>query len=73
MSGPRSTAVWTSSGSRLRFPAPVPVGSRIRTSSVISEVTEIKGGVQVQVQTTFEVEGGTKPAVVAQMLLRYYA
>jgi acyl dehydratase len=58
---------------KLRFPAPVPVGSRIRTSSVINEVAEIKGGVQVHVQTTFEVEGGTKPAVVAQMLLRYYA
>ena len=58
---------------KLRFPAPVPVGSRIRTSSVISNVTDIKGGVQVHVQTTFEVEGGTKPAVVAQMLLRYYA
>ena len=57
---------------RLRFPAPVPVGSRVRASAVISEVTEVSGGVQLKLTTTFEVEGSEKPACVAEVLLRFY-
>lgn len=57
---------------KLRFPAPVPVGSRVRVSGVISSVTEVAGGYQVEVPVTFEVEGGTKPVLVTELVLRYY-
>lgn len=58
---------------KVRFPAPVPVGSRIRMKAVIAEVEEIPGGYQLTVDQTIEVEGGTKPAVVARGVYRFYA
>jgi acyl dehydratase len=58
---------------RLRFPAPVPVGSRVRILGELKEVTEVPGGVQVKLTATFEVEGGEKPACVADLVLRFYA
>lgn len=58
---------------RLRFPAPVPVGSRIRVVGEITAVEEVPGGYQVAQRVTFEIEGGTKPAAVADMVVRYYA
>lgn len=57
---------------RLRFPAPVPVGSRIRVHGEVLAVEEVAGGYQVAPRVTFEVEGGSKPACVADMVLRYY-
>ncbi len=57
---------------KVRFPSPVPVGSKLRAGAVVDEVTEIKGGVQLQVTLTFEVEGGTKPACVATIVVRQY-
>lgn len=57
---------------RLRFPAPVPVGSRIRVHGEVLAVEEVAGGFQVAPRVTFEIEGGTKPACVADMVLRYY-
>jgi acyl dehydratase len=57
---------------KVRFPSPVPVGSKLRAGAVVDEVTEIKGGVQMQVTLTFEVEGATKPACVATIVLRQY-
>jgi acyl dehydratase len=57
---------------RLRFPAPVPVGSRIRVAGEVLSVDEISGGFQVAPRVTFEIEGGAKPACVADMVLRYY-
>jgi acyl dehydratase len=57
---------------RLRFPAPVPVGSRIRVVGEVLAVEEIAGGYQIAPRVTFEIEGGSKPACVADMLLRYY-
>lgn len=57
---------------RVRFPAPVPVGSRVRASAVVEEVTEVSGGVQTTLTVTFEVEGGAKPACVARFLERRY-
>ena len=56
---------------RLRFPAPVPVGSRVRLGADLAEVTALDGGVQVAVDLTVEVEGGSKPALVARGLFRY--
>jgi len=58
---------------KLRFPAPVPVGSRIRVSVKLSEASEVPGGVQAKFDVTFEVEGQAKPACVMTMVVRYYA
>ncbi|MGH7691893.1 MAG: MaoC family dehydratase [Candidatus Dormibacteria bacterium] len=57
---------------RVRFPAPVPVGSRIRAKAQLLEATAFDGGVQIVVETTVEVEGRPKPACVAQTISRYY-
>ena len=57
---------------KVRFPSPVPVGSKLRAGAVVEDVTEIKGGVQMQVVVTFEVDGATKPASVATLVLRQY-
>jgi acyl dehydratase len=58
---------------KLRFPAPVPVGSKLRVGAAIADVEDIKGGVQVTLDATFEVEGQEKPACVAQVVFRYYS
>ncbi|WP_431882156.1 MaoC family dehydratase [Micromonospora gifhornensis] len=58
---------------KVRFPAPVTVGSRVRMRATIAEVTEVRGGYQIAVDQTIEIEGGTKPAVVARGLYRFYA
>jgi acyl dehydratase len=57
---------------RVRFPAPLPVGSRWRGGGEIAEVSEIPGGVQAKVLVTIEVEGSPKPACVAEALVRMY-
>jgi acyl dehydratase len=58
---------------KLRFPAPVPVGSKVRAGASLAELEEVAGGVQVVLATTFEIEGGTKPVCVAEILFRYYS
>lgn len=55
---------------KVRFPAPVPVGSRLRMSLRIAAVTPAGQGVQVAFVQTFEREGGTKPVCVAEALAR---
>jgi acyl dehydratase len=57
---------------RVRFPAPVPVGSRWRGGAELLEVTEIGGGLQMKVRVTVEVEGAEKPSMVAEALVRLY-
>ena len=57
----------------MRFVSPVKVGARVRMTAVIAEVTEVPGGYQLAVDQTIEIEGGTKPAVVARGLYRFYA
>jgi acyl dehydratase len=57
---------------KVRFPAPVPVGSRLRATAVLKEVTEAGGGVQVTAAVTVEREGGDKPVCVAESVSRYY-
>ena len=57
---------------RVRFIAPVPVGSRVRARSVLQEVSEVAGGVQVKSEVTIEIEGAAKPACVAETLARFY-
>lgn len=58
---------------KVRFPAPVAVGSRVRMRAVVAEVTQIPGGYQICVDQTIEIEGGSKPAVAARGLYRFYA
>ncbi|MDQ1204851.1 MaoC family dehydratase [Microbacterium sp. SORGH_AS_0862] len=58
---------------KVRFVSPVAVGARIRGGAVIAEVTEVPGGYQFAVDQTIEIEGATKPAVVARGLYRFYA
>lgn len=57
---------------KVRFPAPVPAGARIRSSSTLSDVTDISGGAQATVQATVELEGSEKPACVLEVVFRYY-
>ncbi len=56
---------------KVRFPAPVPVGSRIRASATLAAVDDVPGGVQTTMVITVEVEGGAKPACVIESLSRY--
>ncbi|MFG2498865.1 MaoC family dehydratase [Streptomyces sp. NPDC048441] len=58
---------------KVRFPSTVPVGSRLRATAVLTDVTDTKdGGVQVTASVTVEREGGDKPACVAESVSRYY-
>ena len=57
---------------RVRFVSPVPSGSRIRGRFTVSAVEDVTGGVQVTWQATIEREGGDKPALVSEWLVRYY-
>lgn len=57
---------------KVRFPAPVPVGSRLRARVKIADVAEAGDGVQLTIVTTVEREGGEKPVCVAESLIRYY-
>jgi acyl dehydratase len=57
---------------KVRFPAPVVCGTRVRARSVVTAVTEIGGGVQIVYRITVEIEGGDKPACVAEQLFRLY-
>jgi acyl dehydratase len=57
---------------RVRFPAPVPVGSRIRAHFEVLEVSEVEGGIQVVTKGTIEREGEEKPVCVAEMVSRHY-
>jgi len=58
---------------KVRFISPVKVGARVRMNAVVAEVTEIGGGYQPTVDQTIEIDGATKPAVVARGLYRFYA
>lgn len=57
---------------KVRFPAPVPVGSKVRARIVLLSVEDIAGGVQIVWQVTMEREGGDKPVCVAESVTRRY-
>ncbi len=57
---------------RVRFPAPVPVGSRLRGRFVLKRLEPIEGGVQMMVEVTVEREAGGKPVCIAESLTRQY-
>lgn len=55
---------------KARFPAPVKVGARIRGRCTLTAVEDVPGGVQITEQYTVEIEGGSKPACVAEVIMR---
>ncbi len=57
---------------KVRFPAPVPVGSRIRSRVVLDEVSEVPGGIHMKQTFTIEIEGEERPGMVAERLTRLY-
>lgn len=57
---------------RVRFPSPVPVGSRIRLGATLNSVDDVEGGAQSTFGLTFEIEGKEKPACVAEAIYRWY-
>jgi acyl dehydratase len=57
---------------KLRFPAPVPVGSRVRARMTLQKIEDIDGGAQLEWLVAIEREGGSKPVCVAELLLRRY-
>jgi acyl dehydratase len=57
---------------KVRFPAPVPVGSRVRMIAELANLDEIPGGAQMTLELTYEREGGEKPVCVAESLARVY-
>jgi acyl dehydratase len=57
---------------RVRFVSPVPSGSRIRAAVSLGALTDVEGGVQATWNVTIERDGGEKPCLVAEWLVRYY-
>ena len=58
---------------KVRFPAPVPVGSKVRLTATLVDVAEVKGGLQLTVGGVIEREGGDKPVCVLESITRLYA
>jgi acyl dehydratase len=57
---------------KVRFPAPVPVGSKLRLTATLTDVEEVAGGLQVTVAAVIEAEGGSKPVCIAEPVFRMY-
>jgi acyl dehydratase len=58
---------------KVRFPAPLPVDSRVRMRATLTSVDDVPGGVQLTITETFEREGEEKPVCVAEAVSRMYA
>ena len=58
---------------KVRFPAPLPVGSKVRMRATLTSVDEVPGGIQITVTQTFETEGGEKPVCVAESVARLFS
>jgi len=58
---------------KVRFPAPVPAGSRVQVSAPLADAEEVGGnGIQATIDAVMRVEGADKPVCIAQMVHRYY-
>ena len=57
---------------KVRFPSPVPVGSKLRLGAKLVGVEDVAGGAQMTMELTFETEGAAKPSCVAEVVFRYY-
>src|SRR5581483_9529342 len=70
---PRSGRMGINYGlNRVRFPAPVPVDSRVRATFEVLSVERLEGSAQVTMKATVECEGGDKPVCVAEVVFRHY-
>ncbi len=58
---------------RVRFPAPMKVGGKVRMRAKLASVEDIPGGAQLVTELTFEAEGSEKPVCVAETLVRVYS
>jgi acyl dehydratase len=58
---------------KVRFPAPVPVGSRVRLGATVTELRDVPGGVEAVIDAVLECDAAAKPVCVAQAVHRYYA
>ena len=58
---------------KVRFITQLPVGVKLRAPSMVSEVTEVSGGLQATLVTTMEIDGASKPAAVIESIVRYVA
>src|SRR5262245_45094961 len=56
---------------KVRFPAPVPVGSKVRAGVELASVEDVKGGIQTTMVVTIELEGSDRPACVIEAVSRY--
>jgi acyl dehydratase len=56
---------------KVRFPAPVPAGSKLRGTATLAAVDEVTGGAQITADIVVETEAGGKPVCVAQALVRF--
>src|SRR5437868_10024330 len=56
---------------KVRFPSPVPVGSKVRGRGELLDAKEVPGGVQTTVRLTIERDGGDKPAAIVDAISRY--
>lgn len=68
---PSASAGVNSGANKVRFPAPVPVDSRVWMGCEIIDVADVPGGVQVTTRNTVEIEGGAKPACVVEAISRF--
>ena len=69
----RNTSMGVNYGcEKVRFPAAVPVGSRVRGGGEVISAEEVKGGVQVVVRMTIDIEGGERPACVIDTISRFF-
>jgi acyl dehydratase len=57
---------------RVRFPAPVPAGARVRGEVTVTSAQPVPGGLHLELSLVVEVEGGSRPACVADLLIRLY-
>ncbi|HEX6220485.1 MAG TPA: MaoC family dehydratase [Acidimicrobiia bacterium] len=57
---------------KVRFPAPVPSGSRMRMTATVVEASDVESGVQIKVDCVFNVEGRERPACVARAVVRHH-
>jgi acyl dehydratase len=57
---------------KVRFPAPVPVGSKLRLSATLTDVDQVKGGLQATVAAVIERQGADKPVCVAEPVFRFF-
>jgi acyl dehydratase len=58
---------------KVRFPAPVPVGSKLRLTATLKDVEEVTGGLQITATAIIEREGGDKPVCIAEPVFRFYS